>query len=64
MDFTQPDFSFVPQGIHEWRQQGYYLICQSCDLQHAVRIGEHKILTGFTHDGNPILQTRVALGMV
>jgi len=58
LDFTKPDFSFIPKGSHEWRQQGYYIICKSCDLEHAVWIGSKKILTGINDKGEPILKKR------
>ena len=58
LDFTKPDFSFIPKGSHEWRQQGYYIICKSCDLEHAVWIGSKKILTGINEKGEPILKMR------
>ena len=58
LDFTKPDFSFIPKGSHEWRQQGYYIICKSCDLEHAVWIGSKKILTGINEKGDPILKGR------
>ena len=58
LDFTKPDFSFIPKGVHEWRQQGYYIICKSCDLQHAVWIGSERILTGINDKGEPILERR------
>ncbi len=63
MDFSKPDFTFTPKGVHEWRQEGYYLICRSCDLQHAIWIGGEKILTGFDNNGKVILKTRKELGM-
>lgn len=58
LDFNKPDFSFIPKGSHEWRQQGYYLVCKSCDLEHAVWIGNNKILTGINDKGEPILERR------
>lgn len=58
LDFNKPDFSFIPKGSHEWRQQGYYLVCKSCDLEHAVWIGSKKILTGINEKGEPILKGR------
>jgi len=58
LDFTKPDFNFIPKGSHEWRQQGYYIICKSCDLEHAVWIGSERILTGINEKGEPILTRR------
>jgi hypothetical protein len=57
LDFNKPDFSFIPKGVHEWRQQGYYLVCKSCDLEHAVWIGNNRILIGI-NDKGPILERR------
>lgn len=62
LDFTKPDFSFQPKGRHEWRQQGPYLVCKSCDLEHAVWIGTEKMLVGIEENGNAILKTRKELG--
>ena len=61
LNFDNPAYEFVPKGRHEWRQQGYYLICFSCDLQHAVGIGPDKIMVGVEEDGSPILKKRELL---
>ena len=58
LDFTKPDYQFIPKGVHEWRQQGYYIVCKSCDLEHAVWIGSERILTGINDKGEPILIRR------
>lgn len=58
LDFNNPDFSFIPKGRHIYRQQGYYLICKSCELTHAVYVGEHKLMIGEDKNGEPILQDR------
>lgn len=57
LDFNKPAFVFVPKGVHQWRQQGYYLVCKSCELQHAVWIGPDKIMVGQNEKG-PILKKR------
>lgn len=57
LDFTKPDFTFTPQGNHEWRQQGPYLVCKSCELEHAVFVGISKQMVGISDDGKPILKT-------
>jgi len=64
LNFDKPDFVFVPKGRHEWRQRGPYLVCMSCEIQHAVWIGMDKLMTGIKKDGMPILKTRKELGMV
>ena len=57
-DFNKPDFSFIPKGRHLWKQQGYYIICHSCDLSHAVFIGSKKIMVGENEKGEPIFKVR------
>jgi len=56
LDFTKPDFVFNPKGSHDWRQQGPYLVCKSCELDHAVFIGVNKQMTGIDKNGDPILK--------
>jgi hypothetical protein len=63
LDFSQPEFTFVPNGVHEWRQQGYYLECRGCSITHTSYIGPDHILTGFDPQNNPILKTRKELSM-
>ena len=58
LDFDNPSFSFIPKGTHDWRQQGFYLVCKSCDLQHAVWVGPNRILVGIDEEGQPILKKR------
>lgn len=60
---NQPEFKFIP-GNHEWRQQGPYCICKSCDLEHAVYIGMEHMMIGVKEDGTPILKTRKSLGFM
>jgi hypothetical protein len=59
MDFSRPDFQFIPKGNHSWRQQGPYLVCKACDLEHATWIGMSKIMIGTKEDGQPILKNRI-----
>lgn len=56
MDFTKPDYIFELKQYHEWRQQGPYLICKSCEIDHASFIGMGKQLIGLNEDGTPILK--------
>lgn len=63
LDFNSPSFTFVPKETHEWRQKGYYLVCVSCELQHAVFIGPDKIMVGVDEKGSPIIKSRKELGM-
>lgn len=50
--------SQVKPGLagHHWRQQGPYLVCQSCPVNHAVWIGMNVRLMGINDDGSPILK--------
>lgn len=63
VSWDKPDYTFIPKGNHLWRQEGYYLICSSCDLVHATFIGGDRILVGI-ENGEPILKTRKEVGMV
>jgi hypothetical protein len=63
LDLSKPDYSFTPKGTHEWRQMGYYLVCKSCDLEHAIFIGPDKILVGVNETGQPLLKRRADLGI-
>lgn len=55
----QEIYKFLPKGRHTWRQQGFYLVCKSCELQHAVYIGPKKIMVGEDQEGRPILKDRI-----
>lgn len=63
LDFTKPDYSFTPQGAHGWRQQGYYLVCKSCEIEHAVWVGADKLMVGLDEQGRPRLKLRKNIGM-
>jgi len=58
LDFTKPDFVFKPNEVHEWRQEGPYLICKSCELIHAQHIGMDKLLVGLSDTGQPLFKKR------
>lgn len=58
LDFEKPDYSFTPNGVHKWRQTGPYLVCKSCEIQHATYIGMEKIMVGVDQKGNPVLKKR------
>jgi hypothetical protein len=64
VSWDKPDFIFIPKGNHLWHQEGFYLVCDSCDLRHATYIGKDKMLVGFDDDHQPILKRRKELGMV
>lgn len=57
-DFDKPEYTFIPKGIHNWRQEGPYLVCRSCEIHHAVFIGMEKMMIGIDENGNPILKSR------
>lgn len=57
-DFDKPEYTFIPKGIHNWRQEGPYLVCRSCEIHHAVFIGMEKMMVGIDENGNPILKSR------
>ncbi|MBW6431565.1 hypothetical protein K0A96_00080 [Patescibacteria group bacterium] len=58
---NHPNYRFIPKGYHEWKQEGYYLICRSCELEHAVWLGKDHLLTGIKEDGKPIIKKRSEL---
>lgn len=58
LDLSKPTFEFKPKESHDWRQRGPYLVCKSCEIEHAVFIGMEKILTGLNKEGQPILKKR------
>jgi len=43
------------QTKHTWRQRGFWLVCKSCDNNHAVWI-QGKEMIGENEDGTPILR--------
>lgn len=58
LNFNTPDFVFTPSERHGWRQEGPYLVCKTCELQHASYIGMDKVLIGLDEEGQPILRDR------
>ena len=63
LNFDTPTYKFVPKETHEWRQRGYYCVCVSCELQHAIFIGPDKIMVGVDEKGTPKFKTRKELNM-
>lgn len=63
LNFEKADYTFIPKGIHIYRQEGYYLVCRSCDLGHAVNIGKDKVMVGQNEEGIPLLKKRSEVGM-
>ena len=62
LDFNRADYTFIPGGFHQYHQEGYYLVCRSCELSHAIFIGRDKIMVG-ENEGVPILKKRSEVGM-
>jgi len=58
LDFNKPSFVFKPKEHHDWKQKGPYLVCKSCEIEHAVWIGMDKIMVGINKEGKPILKKR------
>ena len=58
LDFTRPTYDFRPGEAHDWRQRGPFLVCKSCDIEHACYIGPRRLLVGFDEGGRPILKKR------
>jgi len=63
LDFNSPAFTFTPSGRHTYRQEGFYLVCKSCELHHAVFIGQNMVMVGETEEGQPILKNRKEVGL-
>lgn len=59
--FNSEDRQYFPSGRHMWRQQGPYLVCRECPLEHAVYIGIDKEMIGENEDGEPVLRDRVSV---
>jgi len=57
-NFDNPEFVFVPKGFHRWRQEGIYVVCRSCEVEHAIYIGMDKMMIGIKEDGSPDLMDR------
>lgn len=58
LDFSKPDYLFEPGANHDYRQQGPYLICKSCEIEHAVWVGTDRLMVGVDGEGKPILKRR------
>lgn len=60
LNFDKADFQFVAKNC-QWRQQGPYLVCKSCFIEHATYIGMEKILVGMDEEGKPIIKNRLEI---
>lgn len=43
---------------HKWRQKGPWLVCKSCQYEHAIYIGTDKTMVGENEDGSPIFELK------
>jgi len=57
-DFSNPEYVFTPKGIHNWKQEGPYVVCRSCEIEHAIWIGMDKMMVGIDEEGRPIIKPR------
>lgn len=57
-EVMQKEYEFIPAGLCRWRQRGIYVVCTSCELQHAVYIGIDRMMIGEKEDGSPLLVSR------
>lgn len=60
-ELMQKEYEFIPSGLCKWRQRGPFLVCTSCELQHALHIGMDKIMVGEDENGKPIIKSRSEL---
>lgn len=58
-EVMQTAYEFTPNAMCQYRQRGPYLVCTSCDLQHAVHIGMNAMMIGVDASGNPIIKKRL-----
>lgn len=42
----------------QYRQRGPYIVCVSCEVQHAIYIGMDKLMVSEDSQGNPIFEKR------
>lgn len=57
-EVLRKEYEFIPSGLCKFRQRGPYLICCSCEIQHAVWIGMDKLMVGEDESGKPIVRSR------
>lgn len=57
-EVLQKEYEFIPSALCKYKQRGPYLICVSCEIQHATFIGMDKIMVGEDNDGKPIVRSR------
>lgn len=54
----QKGYEFIPNALCQYKQRGFYLVCVSCEIQHATFIGSGRMMIGESEDGKPILKDR------
>lgn len=57
-EVLQKEYEFIPNALCKFKQRGPYLVCVSCELQHAVFIGMDKMMVGEDEKGKPIIKDR------
>lgn len=57
-EVMRKEYEFIPSALCKYKQRGPYLICMSCEIQHATWIGMEKIMVGEDTDGKPIVKSR------
>lgn len=50
------DFEPKQAGYHDWKQNGNFIHCYSCAIQHGQDIGTKHVLMGVGGNGMPILK--------
>lgn len=61
VEVMQKAYEFTPSGTCTFRQRGPYIVCTSCEIQHANWIGMDRIMVGEDEKGKPILKSRSEL---
>jgi len=57
-EVLQREYEFIPNALCRFKQRGPYLVCVSCELQHAVYIGMDKMMVGEDEEGKPLIEKR------
>jgi len=57
-EVMRKEYEFSPSALCKYKQRGPYLVCTSCELQHATWIGMDKIMVGEDETGKPIVKSR------
>lgn len=57
-EVLRKEYEFIPSALCKYKQRGPYLVCMSCEIQHATWIGMEKIMVGEDKEGKPIVKSR------